>query len=101
MSSYNYYALRNISGLSRSVQKQVAKVINIPWLLATSEDLRYPEVTGVKPFWMPFLHWYIARVHRLSYQDPLVSLRFLQVIHMLKPPTVLFKPDIIFRVLSR
>lgn len=91
----------DITGLSRSVQKQVAKVINIPWLLATSEDLRYPEVTGAKPFWMHFLHWYIARVHRLSHQDPLVSLRFLQVIHMLKSPIVLFKPDIIFRVFSR
>jgi 2-polyprenyl-6-methoxyphenol hydroxylase-like FAD-dependent oxidoreductase len=91
----------DITGLSRSVQKPVAKIIDIPWLLATSEDLRYPEVTGAKPFWIRWLHWYIARVHRLSHQDPLVSLRFLQVIHMLKPPTVLFKPDIIFRVLTK
>lgn len=91
----------DITGLSRSFQKQVAKVIDIPWLLATSEDFRYPEVTGAKPFWTRFLHWYIAKVHCLSHRDPLVSLRFLQVIHMIKHPLVLFKPDIIFRVLAK
>jgi 2-polyprenyl-6-methoxyphenol hydroxylase-like FAD-dependent oxidoreductase len=88
------------AGFSRRFQAHLAKLIDVPWLLTTSEDTRNPNVTGDRPFWMPLLQWYTARIHRLTWSDELVAKRFLQIMHLTERPTALFAPRILLRALT-
>src|SRR6185369_8127909 len=47
----------SIAGLSIRFQKQAAAVIANPWLLATAEDMRYPELNDQASPIIHFLHW--------------------------------------------
>ena len=40
------HAGNDLTGLAKSFQKKLAKVISGPWLLATGDDFRYPETEG-------------------------------------------------------
>lgn len=67
----------------------------VPWALATSVDFLYPETGGGQPSWMSRLtSGYMANLTKLSMEDPFVHLIFTQVLHLLKPPSVLFHPRI-------
>jgi len=92
---------RNVAGFAHHIQKAVAKVVDVPWLLATSEDFRYPEAQGHRPVSLGLLNWYTRRVHELVADDHEAALRFYEVAHMLKPPTALFAPHILFAVLFK
>jgi hypothetical protein len=76
-------------------------VTDRPWLLATSEDFRSPKAVGVRPAWMPLLGWYTARVHELTWRDRFTAKRFLEVMHLVRPPSALFHPYIVLRALTR
>jgi len=84
--------------LTQHCQRAIAKVVKVPWLLATSEDFHYPETIGKRPKGMRLLNWYIGKVHALVGSYPLATLRFYEVLHMLKPPMTLFEPGILFAV---
>jgi hypothetical protein len=95
--------LRNAGGgnpirLTQHCQQAIAKMVKAPWLLATSEDFHYPETIGKRPKGMHLLNWYIRKFHVLVGSYPLATLRFYEVLHMLKPPITLFEPDILFAV---
>ena len=90
---------RSLSGLSRAFYKQAVQTINTAWMLATGEDFRYSETEGVKPFYTNLLNKYTLAVHHASARDTRVYGAFIDVMNMLKPPTVLFAPDIVWRVL--
>lgn len=90
-----------LTGLSRRFQKQLAKVNEVPWLMATSDDLRWSTTVGAKPdLKMRFMHKYIEKVLHSACDDNYVYQTFIKVIHMLEQPTVLFSPKVIFKVLS-
>ncbi len=91
----------DITGLAHRFQKAIAKVVAVPWLLATGEDFRYPETEGKRPPGTSLINWYMGRVHELAASNPRVTLRFYEVMHMLNPPTVLFAPPILFAVLFK
>ena len=86
-------------GFSMRFQKQLAKVIDAPWMTVTGEDFRYEQAEGTRPFWTKALGWYTGRVYRLAREDEHVSRRFLQVMHLMAKPTVLFEPYVLRRVL--
>ncbi|HYX51168.1 MAG TPA: hypothetical protein VE843_15585, partial [Ktedonobacteraceae bacterium] len=90
-----------VSGLALPFQKALAKVVDVPWLMATSEDFRYPETEGHRPAGIRLLNWYTGRVHRLASSNAQATLRFYQVLHMLNPPMALFAPRILFAVLLK
>jgi hypothetical protein len=92
-------AHRDLQGFAVRFRKRVAKAAMVPWLLATGEDFRYPETDGRRPPGMRLLNWYSGRVHVLSGSQPLTTLRFYEVLHMLKSPMALFAPRILFAVL--
>jgi hypothetical protein len=74
-----------------------AKIAAVPWLLATSEDFRFPDVEGERPPLYPALRWYTEQVHRAARVDPVVHESFLRVMHMLAGPESLFDPRIAWR----
>jgi 2-polyprenyl-6-methoxyphenol hydroxylase-like FAD-dependent oxidoreductase len=87
-------------GLAQQVQRQLAKGNTTPWLMATGEDFRYPATEGGHPDRMTRLtHWYMDRVLLLCAEKVDVYSAFASVLHMLKPPSALFRPSILFQVL--
>lgn len=79
--------------------KAAAAVVDIPWQLAVGEDFRFAETEGQKPAGVDFINRYVNRVHRASHHDPVVYTAFLQVMNLMAPPTSLFHPRILWRVL--
>jgi hypothetical protein len=89
----------NAPDFSQRVQKAVAKEVNGSWLIATSEDFRYPETEGRRPLATRLLNWYMGRLHELVSTDRQATLRFYEVMNMMKSPLALFEPRILSRVL--
>ncbi|MBZ0303887.1 MAG: FAD-dependent monooxygenase [Anaerolineae bacterium] len=90
------------AGLSPAVFYGVlAKIIANPWLLATGEDLRYPGTEGDRPGWLARMaQKYVDRVIAVLPLDEVVGTAFIKVNNLMEPPQVLFRPDIIARVLG-
>ncbi|PTL76442.1 NAD(P)/FAD-dependent oxidoreductase [Vitiosangium sp. GDMCC 1.1324] len=87
-------------GLSRRFQKRLSKVVDTPWQLATSGDLGYPQVEGNRPAAMLWAGKYVQRLLAVARHDPEVDRVFLEVKDMVKPPSALFAPWILWRVLT-
>jgi 2-polyprenyl-6-methoxyphenol hydroxylase-like FAD-dependent oxidoreductase len=90
----------DMTGLSVRFQKQAAGVIANPWLLATAEDMRYPELIDQASPVIRFLHWYTGRVHNISDRDEVSAFRFAQVMNMVRVPWVLFDPRVLWRAIA-
>src|SRR5581483_8161737 len=86
-------------GLARRYFGRAAKIADIPWLIATGEDLRYPEVEGRRPPWTALVNRYLERVHRVATFDADVCRRFFDVANLLAPPASLLAPGTARRVL--
>ncbi|MEZ4616844.1 MAG: hypothetical protein R2867_15250 [Caldilineaceae bacterium] len=90
----------NLTNLHRRYFARAAKIVDIPWSMATGEDFRYPAIEGKRPAGTAFLHGYMERVHRVARTDHLVCRTFFEVANMLKPPTALFALPVLWRVLT-
>jgi 2-polyprenyl-6-methoxyphenol hydroxylase-like FAD-dependent oxidoreductase len=96
-------ASRSLEGFAAKFQKKLAKIVAVPWQIATGEDTRWPntEMNIPKPgFPDTLIAKYVERVLIVSNTDPVVCERFFYVQNMLEAPTVLFKPAIMMRVLG-
>ena len=85
------------SGLA--FQKKLAKMLQTPWQLATSDDFRWAgRKAGDSTLIDRFMHRYIEhvldRIHR-----PDVCLTFFNVAHLISPPAALFRPSIALPIL--
>ncbi len=68
-----------INGLGMSFQKQLAKVIANPWLLATGADFQFPETEGKRPGGLAGVaQAYFERLLQLTYSDPQVAKAFIE-----------------------
>ena len=96
------YKKRNkgLLGFSRVFQKKVSKINNLPWLFGTSEDFRWPTTEGIKPGLITrYIQKYSNRVLLLTPKSKIASKSFLEVLHMLRSPLILFHPLILNHVL--
>ncbi|HEX6675537.1 MAG TPA: FAD-dependent oxidoreductase, partial [Actinomycetes bacterium] len=92
----------DLSGLARRFQQRLAKVNSAPWMLATGQDHRYPATEGAPPPRInTLLDRYLDRVVASSTEDPAARLALLETFTMLRPPTALFRPRVMARVLTR
>jgi hypothetical protein len=83
-------------------QRNLARPLQTLWLLATGEDFRWENTTGDRPgSAMRIMQGYIDRVIRLATMDAQVQRSFIEVIHLLEPPTSLFHPRILLPVLQQ
>src|SRR5215469_4159439 len=86
-------------GVGRKFQRRLAKIISAPWMLATSEDLRYLGTVGEPASKSTRqLHKYMDYVLRSTTRSVPVRKRFLEVQGMLKGPGVIFHPSVVMRV---
>ena len=91
-----------LDGLSARFQKRLARVNKAPWMLATSEDLRFASTAGaIASRSTQLIHHYIACVLRLATREPYVRKRFLEVQGMLRGPSAIFSPSIVLQVVRQ
>jgi 2-polyprenyl-6-methoxyphenol hydroxylase-like FAD-dependent oxidoreductase len=79
--------------------RSVSKIIDVPWLIALTEDFRFTHTSGKKPFGLSFLQWYVKKVILGCSYDSSVYLRFIEVLHLKAHPIALFHPLTIKSVL--
>jgi len=88
-----------LDGVARMFQRRLARINSAPWMLATSEDLRYRGVEGAKAGRATkLMHWYMNHVLRSATRSKSVRTRFLQVQGMLNGPGVIFRPSVVMEV---
>lgn len=84
----------------RSFQKRLAATNTLPWSLATGSDCRYPETEGAsRNLKSRLMHGYINRIIELTTRDAAVRWLWLAIFQMVEPPSKLFKPTIVLKVL--
>jgi 2-polyprenyl-6-methoxyphenol hydroxylase-like FAD-dependent oxidoreductase len=77
---------------------RAAPIIDIPWQIAAGSDLRHPQLAHMRTPMGRFMNWYIGKVHRAAARDPAVGRAFLRVTNLMSPPTQLFTPATMSRV---
>ena len=91
---------RGLMGLPRDFQRKLAQVNELPWQLATASDYRVPNVEGGKLDWATKLqHRYFDGITSLLPTEKAVGETFADVVHMVQPPTALFHPAFVMKVL--
>lgn len=89
------------SSLSQKFHKKQAAIIQLPWSMATIEDLRSPDVEGMtKQFFHSLAHRYMDNLQATATRDPYVARAFIQVFHLLKSPIILLHPYILWKMMS-
>jgi hypothetical protein len=68
--------------------------------LAVREDFRFPGVTGPKPPATDLINRYVTRFHETTFHDQETAYAFFQVMNLIQPPTLLFHPRIVWRVIK-
>ncbi len=92
----------DLGGLGRRFQNRLAKVNSAPWTLATGEDFRVHGVEGGCPDRATrMMHRYMDGVVSLGTGNAEVRLALLEAFNLSKPPTTLFRPSILARVLRQ
>ena len=90
-----------LDGLSRRFYARVGPIVDIPWTIATGEDLRFPQVEGPRPAGFNVVSRYLERVHAAASDDAVVCRKFFDVLNLLAPPTSLMSAGTAWRVLAR
>jgi 2-polyprenyl-6-methoxyphenol hydroxylase-like FAD-dependent oxidoreductase len=90
-----------LAGVGRRFFGRTSKIVDIPWTIATGEDLRYPQVEGTRPPGSTLVNRYLERVHAVASDDAHVCRQFFDVLNLLAPPPALMSPPVAWRVLSR
>jgi 2-polyprenyl-6-methoxyphenol hydroxylase-like FAD-dependent oxidoreductase len=84
---------------ARRYFKAASKVVAVPWSIATGGDFAYPETKGKKPPGTDLINRYMDRVAIAAQHDDEVSLRFNQVVALVRRPEALLTPRFMLRAL--
>ncbi|MEG3895023.1 MULTISPECIES: 2-polyprenyl-6-methoxyphenol hydroxylase-like oxidoreductase [unclassified Microcoleus] len=96
------YIEGNLKGFSRQFQQKLAKLHRIPWIFAISQDSRYRGSTVAKPnLGTRLVIEYMELVLKALVDDAKVCQAFLEVLHMIEPPTILFHPRIAVKAIGQ
>ena len=86
---------------TRKFQKRLAKIVALPWILGTSEDLRWPTTLGKKPNTITrIVQDHAQKVLLLSPKSTLAAKSFQQMMHMIRSPAILFHPVILLQLIT-
>ncbi len=79
----------------------MARAVDDPWTISTSNDLGFPGVKGRRTPSVRLINAYLPRLHELAGRDPVTAEAFLRVTGLLEHPTALLRPGLALRVLTR
>ncbi|MFB1295999.1 FAD-dependent oxidoreductase [Mycobacterium sp. pW049] len=91
---------RGAKGLPRRFQRVAARGIKVAWRTAVGSDLALPEVDGRRTVATKLTNAYLDRVLSAGETDPWVCQKFQRVTGMLEPPTALFTPTMLRKVMK-
>ena len=87
-----------LSGLAAAFFSEAAALIETPWALAAVPDLAHPKARGERPEDLEQRLQFGEGLNRLAAQDADVHRLFIEVLHLLKPQSVLNEPGLVERV---
>lgn len=91
---------KSLDGLAAAFQKAVPTCTQNAWLMATGEDLRYPDTVGERPnALMRMVQVYMDWALEATAADAAIAETFARVAQLLDAPTVLFRPQVMLAVL--
>lgn len=79
--------------------RQIGRVVDVPWSMATGGDLAFPKVAGQRTTQMRLLNGYLAKLLAGAAHDPQLGRAFLRVAGLVDPPQALLAPGVAARVL--
>ncbi|AEF41322.1 NAD(P)/FAD-dependent oxidoreductase [Hoyosella subflava] len=85
--------------LARRYFRAAAKPIGVAWQTAIGGDLALPEVEGERTLATRLAERYVSRIQAAAETDPFVARTFLRVSAFMEPPSRLFSPRMLRRVL--
>ena len=87
-------------GFSQKFQKKLAKAVSLPWILGTSEDMRWPTTLGQRSNIITrMVQSHAQKVLLLAPKSTHATKSFLQMMHMIKSPTIIFHPIILLQLI--
>jgi 2-polyprenyl-6-methoxyphenol hydroxylase-like FAD-dependent oxidoreductase len=94
------YSTSHLEGFASKFQKTISKVIESPWLMATSEDLRYPLTEGgeVTPL-LRVMQVYSGWLTEVSVHDTVLGTAFMEMMNLRFKGIELLRPNILARVI--
>jgi 2-polyprenyl-6-methoxyphenol hydroxylase-like FAD-dependent oxidoreductase len=87
-----------LSGLASDFFAGSAPLIETPWSLAAVPDLAHPKTQGQRPEDLEKTLQFSEALNCLAAEDPAVHKLLFEVLHLLKPQSVLREPDLVERV---
>lgn len=84
--------------LARRYFKTASRIVNVAWSTAVGSDFAYSGTTGPKPPGTDLVNRYMDRVIVAAQHDDAVSLRFNEVVAMVRRPEALLTPRFALRV---
>jgi hypothetical protein len=84
---------------TRRYFKAASRVVNVAWSTAVGSDFAYDQTVGPKPPGTDLVNRYMERVIVAAQHDDAVSLRFNEVVAMVRRPEALLTPAFVLRVL--
>jgi 2-polyprenyl-6-methoxyphenol hydroxylase-like FAD-dependent oxidoreductase len=89
------------AALARAYYAAAADIIKIPWQFAVGGDFNFPETTGPRPRGTAVRNWYARQIAYAAQVDGEVNGTFSRVQHLLIPPSALFQPSFVARVIRQ
>jgi flavin-dependent dehydrogenase len=88
------------AGLATRFFAKVARIVDIPWGIAVTSDLRFPWIQGARTAKVRLVNAYLARFHVAAEHDPVLARAFLRVVNLMDRPEGLLRPALALRVLD-
>jgi 2-polyprenyl-6-methoxyphenol hydroxylase-like FAD-dependent oxidoreductase len=104
LSNHVKHSNGNLDGLAQSMLREISRITQGIWLLATSADLEWPGTQGGTIGNSPvdrFGRWYVGEMLDAMEFDKTVRLQFLAVNQLTKPGAALFAPGIFLRTMQQ
>lgn len=86
------------STLAHHYFRAATRHVDVAWKLSVGSDLALPEIPGRRTAEVRLVNGYLGRLLAVAEHDPLVAAQFLRVIGFMDPPSTLFRPDLLARV---
>jgi len=84
---------------TRRLQRRIGATADLPWSVATSEDLRHPSSSGSQTRMQRLMALWTDHLARLvAHGDRDAYLAFARVYHLMATPSMLFSPRVIYSV---
>ncbi|GAB7017329.1 FAD-dependent oxidoreductase [Halostagnicola bangensis] len=87
-------------GMAHRFFEAASDVVDIAWDLTIGADLEFPQTEGSLPRRTAIFDWYLNRLTRRAHTDVWLSNRMWTVFMLEQPPSVLFRPRVIWRELG-